>query len=329
MKHVLSKRALAAVAVLAATQVMVHPRAQAQQAFPDRPVHIVVPFLAGGSVDTVARSLAQHLQPRLGQQVVVLNQPGGGGNIGHGAAAKSPPDGYTLLVTSDQLSINQKLFRDLPFHALESFVPVVQAIVTPQVLLVPSGFPAKDVAGLVEFARANPGKVNFGSPQIGTVGHLAGELLKSSQKIDIVHVPFQGATAAIKEVMGGQIQMLFVTLPPAIGPIQSGNVRALAASTAARNVALPNVPSMKELGYADFDFGAWQGVFAPAGTPADIVKRLETEMREVLASAAMRERLATLGALPAAGGAKELGDFVTAESAKWATVIKSSQIKVD
>ena len=300
--------------------------AQAQP-YPSKPVRMIVPGAPGTSPDILARSLAQHLQPRLGQQIVVLNQPGGGGNIGHGAAAKSPADGYTLLVTSDQLSINQTLFRDLPFHALDSFIPVVQAIVSPQVLLVPSGFPAKDVAGLVDYARANPGKLNFGSPQIGTVGHLAGELLKSSQKIDIVHVPFQGATAAIKEVMGGQIQMLFVTLPPAIGPIQSGNVRALAVSTGARNVALPNVPSMKELGYADFDFGAWQGVFVPAGTPADVVTKLNADLNAVLRDKEAAGALEKVGFTPVGGTPAQFRQLVAATIEKWGKVVQAAGVK--
>lgn len=297
------------------------------QPYPSKPLRMIVPGAPGTSPDILARSLAQHLQPRLGQQIVVLNQPGGGGNIGHGAAAKSPPDGYTLLVTSDQLSINQTLFRDLPFHAVDSFVPVVQAIVSPQVLLVGAGFPAKDVAGLVEHARANPGKVNFGSPQIGTVGHLAGELLKSSQKIDIVHVPFQGATAAIKEVMGGQIQMLFVTLPPAIGPIQSGHVRALAVSTAARNAALPNVPSMKELGYAEFDFGAWQGVFVPAGTPADIVTKLNAELNAILRDRDAAGALEKVGFTPVGGTPAQFRQLVAATIDKWGKVVQAAGVK--
>lgn len=297
------------------------------QPYPSKPLRMIVPGAPGTSPDILARSLAQHLQPRLGQQIVVLNQPGGGGNIGHGAAAKSPADGYTLLVTSDQLSINQTLFRDLPFHAIDSFVPVVQAIVSPQVLLVPSGFPAKDVAGLVEYARSNPGKVNFGSPQIGTVGHLAGELLKSSQRIDIVHVPFQGATAAIKEVMGGQIQMLFVTLPPAIGPIQSGNVRALAVSTGTRNVALPNVPSMKELGYADFDFGAWQGVFVPAGTPAEIVNKLNAELNAVLRDKEAAGALEKVGFTPVGGTPAQFRQLVAATIDKWGKVVQAAGVK--
>jgi tripartite-type tricarboxylate transporter receptor subunit TctC len=301
----------------------------AAQAWPAKPLRMIVPGAPGTSPDILARSIAQHLSPRLGQQILVVNQPGGGGNIGHGAAAKAAPDGYTLLVTSDQLSINQTLFRDLPFSAVDSFVPVVQAIVSPQVLIVPAAFPAKDVAGLVEYARANPGKINFGSPQIGTVGHLSGELFKASRKLDIVHVPFQGATAAIKDVMGGQIQMLFVTLPPAVGPIQAGTVRALAVSTPARNPTFPDVPAMRELGYPEFDFGAWQGVFVPAGTPQEIVARLNTDINAVLRDKDASAALQKVGFTPVGGTPEEFGKLVAATIGKWGKVVRDAGVKAE
>ena len=305
------------------------PLSAMAQAWPSKSLRMIVPGAPGTSPDILARTIAQYLTPRLGQPIVIVNQPGGGGNIGHGSAAKAAPDGYTLLVTSDQLSINESLFKDLPFHAVNSFIPVVQAIVSPQVLLVTPGFPAKNVAELVSYARANPGKINFASPQIGTVGHLSGELLKSSQKIDIVHVPFQGATAAIKEIVAGQVQMMFVTLPPAVGQIQAGTVRALAMSTVTRNPAFPNVPTMKELGYPEFDFGAWQGVFAPAGTPPDIVARLNTEINRALTTAEMKGLLAKTGAEPPAMTPEQFGKFMTSERQKWARLVKAANIKIE
>lgn len=299
------------------------------QAWPAKPLRVIVPGAPGTSPDILARTLTQYLAPRLGQSMVVVNQPGGGGNIGHGAAAKAAPDGYTLLVTSDQLSINQSLFRELPFHAVDSFIPVVQAIVSPQVLIVTPAFPAKDVAGLVAYARTNPGKVNFGSPQIGTVGHLAGELLKASQKIDIVHIPFQGATAAIKEVIGGQVQMLFVTLPPAVGQIQAGTVRALAVSTPARNPGFPDIPTMKELGYPEFDFGAWQGVFVPAGTPAEVVTRLNGELNAVLKDPAANATLQKAGFTPVGGSVEQFRALVSGTIDKWGRVVREARLKAE
>ena len=290
---------------------------------------MVVPGMAGTSPDLLARTIAHHLGPRLGQQIVIVNQPGGGGNIGHGTAARATPDGYTLLVTSDQLSINETLFSNLPFHAVKSFSPVVQAIVSPQVLIVYPGLPFKDVAGLLDYAKANPGKLNFGSPQIGTVGHLAGELLKRTQKIEIIHVPFQGATAAIREIIGGQIQMMFVTLPPAIGHIQAGTVRALAVSTVARSTAIPSVPSLYELGMKDFDFGAWQGVLAPAGTPREVVARLNADINAVLKNPDASGTLVKLGFTPVGGTPEQFQQLIASTIDKWGRVIREAKIKVE
>lgn len=305
------------------------PSLAAAQAWPARTLRMIVPGAPGTSPDILARTIAQYLTPRLGQQIVIVNQPGGGGNIGHGAAAKAAPDGYTMLVTSDQLSINQSLFRDLPFHAVDSFIPVVQAIVSPQMLIVTPSFPARDVAGLIDYARANPGKLNFASPQIGTVGHLAGELLKAGQKLDMVHIPFQGATSAIKEVMAGQVQMMFVTLPPAVGQIQAGTVRALAMSTPTRNPGFPNVPTMKELGFPEFDFGAWQGVFLPAATPAEIVTRLNSEINAVLRDPEANATLQRAGFTPVGGTPQQFRELVAATIDKWGKVVREARLKVE
>jgi tripartite-type tricarboxylate transporter receptor subunit TctC len=277
----------------------------------------------------LARTIANHLSPRLGQSIVILNQPGGGGNIGHGTAAKSTPDGYTLLVTSDQLSINESLFSNMPFHAVKSFAPVVQAIVSPQVLIANTGLPFKDVAGLVSYARSNPGKINFGSPQLGTVGHLAGELFKRTQKLEMTHVPFQGATAAIREIIGGQVQIMFVTLPPALGHIQQGAVRGLAVSTVERAPAMPSVPSLHELGMKEFDFGAWQGVLAPAGTPRQVVMRLNREINAVLKSPEASGALTKLGFTPVGGTPEEFQQLISSAIDKWRRVIRDANIKVE
>ncbi|HYC48292.1 MAG TPA: tripartite tricarboxylate transporter substrate binding protein [Burkholderiales bacterium] len=302
--------------------------AQAQSGtYPNRPLRIVVPGMAGTSPDLLARTIAHHLTPRIGQPIVIMNQPGGGGNIGHGTAAKATPDGYTLLVTSDQLSINESLFKNLPFHAVKSFAPVVQAIVSPQVLIVNTALPFKDVAGLVSYARTNPGKLNFGSPQIGTVGHLAGELLKRAQKLEMTHVPFQGATAAIREIIAGQVQMMFVTLPPALGHIQQGTVRALAVSTTNRSTAIPNVPALYELGMKEFDFGAWQGVFAPAGTPREVITRLNTEINAILKDPEASGTLVKLGFTPVGGTPDEFQKLVSSNIGKWGRVIREANIK--
>lgn len=319
MRHVLSIFAC----------LLVSASAFAQDAYPSKALRIITPAAPGTSPDLLSRVIAQHLAPKFGQQVLVVNQPGGGGNIGHGNVAKSAPDGYTLMVTSDQLSINQTLFSNLPFHALDSFIPVVQAIVSPQVLIVSPRMQAKDVRALVEYARANPGRLNFGSPQIGTVGHLAGELLKSTQKIDIVHVPFQGATAAIKEVAAGNVEMLFVTLPPAMGQIRSGLVRALAVSTSERASVIPDVPAMKEFGYAEFDFGAWQGVFVPSGTPAAVVERLNRDINALLKEPEASAALVRIGFTPVGGTSEQFRKLVADGIDKWGKVVREAKIKAD
>ena len=297
--------------------------------YPTKAMRMVVPGMAGTSPDLLARTIAHHLTPRLGQPIVIMNQPGGGGNIGHGTAAKATPDGYTLLVTSDQLSINESLFSSLPFHAVKSFAPVVQAIVSPQVLIINPGLPFKDVGGLVSYAKTNPGKINFGSPQIGTVGHLAGELLKRTQKIDIVHVPFQGATAAIREIIGGQVQMMFVTLPPAVGHIQQGTVRALAVSTPTRSTVIPSVPTLYELGMKEFDFGAWQGVLAPAGTSREVVSRLNTEINAVLKDADASSALVKMGFTPVGGTPEQFRELVASTIDKWGRVVREAKIRAE
>jgi tripartite-type tricarboxylate transporter receptor subunit TctC len=299
------------------------------QTYPARPLRMIVPGMAGTSPDLLARILGHHLSARIGQPIVIVNQPGGGGNIGFSAAAKGTPDGYTLLVCSDQLSINESLFSNLPHHAVKSFSPVIQAIVSPQVLIVHPGLPFKDVAGLIAYAKTNPGKVNFGSPQIGTLGHLTGELFKRTQKIEIVHVPFQGAVVAIREVMAGQIQMLFVTLPPAVGQIQAGSVRALAVTTGARNSAIPSVPSLYELGYKDFDFGAWQGVLAPAGTPREVVVKLNKELNAIVKDPEASASLVKIGFTPVGGTPEQFGKLVASDIDRWGRVIREAKIKIE
>ena len=266
--------------------------------------------------------------PRLGQQVLVLNQPGGGSNIGHGAVAKAAPDGYTILVTSDALSINDTLFPNLGFKSAD-FVPVIQAIASAQVLVVGPKFPAADVAGLIAYARANPGKVNFGSPQLGTLGHLTGELMKMTQGIDIVHIPFPGAPVAIREVMAGNIQMLWVTLPAAVGQIQQGAVRALAVSTATRASSIPNVPAMRELGYQGYDFATWQGAFLPPGAPSTIAQRLNAEINAILRIPEASAALTKIGFDPVGGTPEQFRAAVAETSERWGKVVREAGVKAN
>ncbi len=322
---------LATVAMIAACAAFLSPAADVNaqtEGYPSKALRIIVPTQAGASPDLLARTIAHHLGPRLGQQVLVLNMPGGGSNIGHGAGAKAAPDGYTILVTSDALSINDTLFPNLGFKSTD-FVPVIQAIASPQVLVVNPKAPYTDVAGLISYAKANPGKVNFGSPQFGTLGHLTGELMKMTQNIDIVHIPFQGAPVAIREVMAGNIQMLWVTLPPAIGQIQQGAMRALAVSTAKRAATIPNVPTMRELGYTGYDFATWQGAFLPPGAPAAIASRLNAEINAILKSPEGSGALSKIGFDPVGGTPEEFRQTVAETAERWGKVVREAGVKTN
>lgn len=294
-----------------------------------QPIRIIVPGAAGTSPDILARTISKFLSAQIGQSIIVINRPGGGGNIGHSEAAKAAGDGYTLLVTSDQLSINQSLFKDLKFHATESFSPVIQAIVSPQVLVVPAGLPVKNPKELSDYIKARPGKLNFGSPQLGTVGHLSGELFKFTDRLDIVHVPFQGATFALQELAAGRIDMLFVTLPPAIAMIQSGKVRPLAVSTSSRNKTIPQTPTMQEFGYSAFNFGAWQGVFVPSGTPAEIVAKLNAEINTILKTPEAIRALESAGFTPVGGTSDDFRHLVSETITRWERVVQQARVKID
>ncbi len=300
---------------------------QAQSdAYPSKTVRIIVPTQPGASPDILARTLAHHLAPRLGQQVLVINQPGGGSNIGHSAAAKAAPDGYTLLVSSDALSINDTLFTNLPFKSSD-FVPVNHAISAAQVLIVNNDLPAKDVAGLIAHAKANPGKLNYGAPQTGTLGHLAAELMRMTQKLDMVYVPFTGAPTATRELMAGNIHLFWVTLPAVIGHIQQGAVRALAVSTSARANPVPAVPTMRELGYEGYDFATWQGMFLPPGSPSAIAAKLNAEVNAVLKIPEASATLAKIGFDPVGGTQEEFRRTVAETTLRWGKVVRDAGIK--
>lgn len=310
-----------------AAAVLLPSMVEAQTAgYPSQTIRVIVPTRPGASPDILARIIGHHLSPRIGQQVVVVNQPGGGGNIGHANAAKANPDGYTLLVTSDALSINDTLFPNLPFKSAD-YVPVIQAIESAQILVTSPKLPAKNVAELVAYAKANPGKLNFASPQLGTLGHLTGELMKMTEKIDIVHIPFPGAPVALQEVMSGNVHMLWVTLPPAVGPIKQGSVRAMAVSTARRAEAVPDVPTMRELGYTHYDFASWQGVLLPPGSPREIALKLNAEINAVLKTPEASASLSKIGFDPVGGTVDEFGKVIAETSTRWGKVVREAGIK--
>ena len=306
------------------------PTAQAAESYPDRVVRIVNPYPPGGSVDVMARILAQKLTEALGQQVIVENRSGGGGNTGSEFVAKSEPDGYTLLFTAPgPLTVNQTLYGRLPFDPAKDFAPVALFATAPIVLIVNPGLPAYNVQELIALARKQPGKINFASAGIGTTNHLSGELFKSMAKIDIVHVPYRGAGPAMNDLMAGHVQMFFDLMPGCCRKLAAGNVRPLANAGAKRPAALPDLPTVAEQGLAGFDASSWYGLVAPAKTPEPVLAKLRDDVAKILDAPDVVARIRELGSEPGAVSGNDFAAFLAAETKKWAEVIRASGAKAD
>jgi tripartite-type tricarboxylate transporter receptor subunit TctC len=320
-------RLLVAVASLAA-----FAAPAAAQKYPDRVVRIVNPFPPGGSVEITARLLAQKLGENLpGSQFIVENRTGAGGNIGSDSVAKADPDGYTLLFTAPgPLTVNQTLYtKGLPFNPEKDFAPIAIFARTPIVLMVHPSVPVKNVKELIAYAKANPGKINFGSAGMGSTPHLSGELLKSMAKIDMVHVPFRGTGPAMTALIGGHIQLTFDLLPGSLPQISANKVRALANAGAKRPAALPDLPTIAEQGLPGFDSSSWVALVAPAKTPAPVLAKLRTEVGKVITSPDIVKRLRELGSEPGTANEAQVRAFLAAETKKWAEVIRISGAKAD
>ncbi|MFO1316482.1 MAG: tripartite tricarboxylate transporter substrate binding protein [Burkholderiales bacterium] len=319
-------RAAAAVAVAALAAL-----AHAQAPYPAKPIRIVVPFPAGGTTDILARAVAQKLTEATGQSAVVDNRPGAGGNIGAELVAKSAPDGYTLLMgTVGTHAINASLYPKMPYDHVRDFAPVILVAGVPNVLVVNPSVPANSVQELIAYMKANPGKVNFASSGAGTSIHLAGELFKTMTGVQMTHVPYKGSAPALADLVGGQVQIMFDNLPSALPQIKAGRLRALAVTSAQRSSALPDVPTVAESGIPGFEASSWFGLLAPAGTPKEVVAKLNGEVAKWLATPEAKEKLAAQGAIVAAGLAPD--DFVrhiAAETTKWQKVVKESGAKVE
>lgn len=299
------------------------------QSWPARPVRMIVPFAPGGPTDVMARILGQKLSEGLGQQFVVENRAGAGGNIGMGVAAKAAPDGYTVLVASSSYVVNPSLYAKAGYDPYKDFAPVTVAAASPNVLVVHPSIPAKNVQELVALVRSNPGKHNYAQPGTGTTPHLSGELFKLTFKLDIVNVPFGGAGPAVASAVGNQTPIAFVALPPAAPHIKSGALRALALTSGKRVPTLPDVPTMAEAGAPDQEAETMQGVLFPAGTPREIVDRMQREIVRVVALPDVKERLAALGFEAVANTPEEFAAYIRAEINKWAKVIRDAGIKVE
>ena len=299
------------------------------QAYPAKPVRLVVPSVAGGSTDVIARIVAQKLSASLGQPVIVDNRSGAAGNIASEHVAKSANDGYTLLVAYGGFSINPALYKKLPFDSVKDFDPVIQICSVTGILVVNPALPARTAGELIALAKSRPGQVSFASAGSGTVTHLAGELFKSMAGIEMLHVPYKGSSPALTDVLGGQVSAMFANMPGTLQHLRSGKLRVLAVTSAKRSPLLPEIPTIAEAGLPGYEAGTWYAVLAPAGTPKTVVARINTEIARALQATEMLEYLNSEGATPAGGTPEQFGAFLKTEFDKWSRVVRASGASVD
>jgi tripartite-type tricarboxylate transporter receptor subunit TctC len=297
-------------------------------AYPSRPVHLIVFYAAGGGNDIVARLMAQWLSERLGQAFIVENRPGGGGNIGTEEVVRAAPDGYTLLLSSTANTVNGTLYDNLHFDFVRDIAPVAGIGREPNIMVVHPSVPANTIPEFIAYAKANPGKLNYASAGIGSSQHMSGELFKMMAGIDMTHVPFRGTAPALTNLRGGQVQVMFASMPASIEHVRSGKLRALGVTIATRSDVLPDVPTVSEF-LPGFDASVYYGIAAPKNTPPEIVDRLNKEINAGLADPQLKARLVELGSMPLPGSAADFGKFIASETQKWAKVIKFANIKAE
>jgi tripartite-type tricarboxylate transporter receptor subunit TctC len=319
-------RILGCSALLAAALLASH--AAHAQSWPTRSVRMLVPFATGaGTNDIMARLVGQHLGARLGQPVVIENRPGAGGIAGTEAAAKAAPDGYTFLMTNVSLVISPYLYSKLPYDPQKDFVPVTLVATAPLMLVVHPSVAAKSVKELIALAKAKPGALTYGSGGVGSTPHLAGELFKSLAGIDVLHVPYKGGAPALNDLVGGQLSFMIENVPGTMPFAKAGKLRALAVTSAKRTPLEPSLPTMAEAGVPGYEVVGWNGIVAVAGTPREIVARLQAETAAVLHQPEVRERLAAMGAEPVASTPEEFAAFMRAEDARWGKIIREKGIR--
>lgn len=299
------------------------------QDFPNKPIHIVVPFAPGGGTDVLTRILAQQVSEEFKQQVVVENKPGAGGALGAGIVAKAPADGYTLYVASTATAMMPSLYKNLGFDPIADFAPIALIGTSPFILIASNSLPAKTLPEMIALAKAKPGTLSYGSAGAGSVNHVTMELFKVMAGVDILHVPYKGSSAALVDVIGGQVSMMMDTVISATQQVKSGTVRGLASTSAARSPLSPDLPTISELGPKGYEATVWYGLVAPKGIPDAVAQKLNMQFNKALGSAAVRQRFATLGAEPIFSSTADFGKLIVSEEKKWTAVIKGANIRVD
>ncbi len=299
------------------------------QDFPSKPLHIVVPFAAGGGVDVLARAIGQRLSEQIAQPVIIDNKPGGNANIGPDFVAKAPADGYTVLIAANGLATNPSLFRDLPFNVQRDLAAVAYVGYAPLILVAPSSFDAKTLADVIRLAKAEPGKLNYASAGSGSSQHLAGEMLKSMAAIDVMHVPYKGGAPAIVDMLGGRINFMMLNPLEALPHVKAGRLHAIMVGGTQRLALLPDVPTAAEAGLAGYEATTWWGFLVPAKTPREVVARLNAEINRALADPAVKKKLEDMGVVVQPGTPEKFDTFVRAETEKWAGVIKRANIQAE
>jgi len=315
-------RALMLAAALAA------PTALAQ-GYPDKSVRVIVPFSAGGSTDTVTRIIAQKLSASMGQSFVVENRGGAGGNLGADLVAKSKPDGYTILAAAGSFAINASLYKSLPFDPLKDFDPIIHICTVTGIVVTHPSVPATTVPELIALAKAKPGTINFASAGSGTVIHLAGELFKTMAQVDMTHVPYKGSGPALADLIGGQVQVMFANMPGTLQHVKTGRLRVLAVTSEKRSALLPETPTVAEAALPGYKAATWFGILAPAGTPPDVVAKLNRELAKALASPDLTEHLRMEGAEPTGGTPEQFRAFLKEDIERWAAVVRASGAKAN
>ncbi len=304
--------------------------AQAQPAFPSRPLSIIVPFAAGGATDILARIVGQALSTEIGQSVIIENRPGAGGNIGGQLAAKANPDGHTLFMGAvGTHAINPSLYKKMPYDPIKDLAPLTRVANVPNLLVANPQQPFKTVQELIAYAKANPGKVNFGSSGNGTSIHLSGEMFSHMAKADIVHVPYKGSAPAMNDLLGNQIAIMFDNMPSALQYVRAGKLNALGVTSAKRSPELPNVPTIAEAGVPGYEASSWFGLFVPAATPAPVQAKLHAALVKVLAQPDVKKRMADQGAEVVSEKPEQFAAFIQAESRKWGQVVRASGATLD